>query len=336
MKTDSEPVWVIAEQMECHILPVSLQLVGKARRLAGKLGVPVEVVLLGSGLEEELQALFDAGADCIYLGDDPRLQHYEPELYLEMAVRCALAAKPGIILLGSTAMGRELAPLLAARLETGLSAHCIELEINADGILEQRIPAYGGLMSIVCPEKRPQMATVAQGVFPDPAPKPGRKGRIRTLPVPTDIPRRIQTLEVVYEKPEGRPIDTATTVVAGGAGAGDRQGWRQIAQLAEAINAALGCTRPAVDEGWAGIETMIGQSGKMISPQVYVGVGISGDQQHMIGISDARLMVAINSDSNAPVFEQVDYGVADDFREFIPALLAKIKTYREKITSCTS
>jgi electron transfer flavoprotein alpha subunit len=238
------------------------------------------------------------------------------------------------MLIGSTFMGRELAPLVAARLQTGLTAHCIDLVLDENKILEAKIPAYGGLLSIICPQKRPQMATIAQGVFPKPEQDETRTGEIIPLDVPVDISRRIKTLEVVREAADGVQLESAPVIVAGGAGAGDTEGWREIADLARVLNAALGSTRPAVDEGWADLETMIGQSGKVVSPELYIGVGLSGEQQHMVGITNAQVMVAINNDAESPVFEQVDYGIVDDCREFVPALIKKIKEYQEKKVTC--
>jgi electron transfer flavoprotein alpha subunit len=231
-------------------------------------------------------------------------------------------------------MGRELAPLVAARLETGLTAHCIDLVLDQNLNLEQRIPAYGGLLSIICPKRRPQMATVAKGVFTTPLQDNTRSGEIIEITVPDIVSDRIKTLEVVREEPEGVPLESAEIVVAGGAGAGDREGWKKVADLANCLNAALGSTRPAVDEGWTELTTMIGQSGKMVSPQLYIGVGLSGEQQHLVGVVDAKVMVAINSDERSPVFEQVDFGVVDDCREFVPVLIQKIEAYLEKKVTC--
>jgi electron transfer flavoprotein alpha subunit len=178
------------------------------------------------------------------------------------------------------------------------------------------------------------MATIAAGVFPNPAWDAKRTGEIVPLGIPGNLSGRIKTLEVVREEPKGMPLETAPIVVACGAGAGDPAGWQKIAELAEVLGAALGCTRPAVDEGWAGLETMIGQSGKMICPQVYIGVGLSGELQHMVGIVGARIMVAVNNDAKSPVFEQVDYGIVDDCREFVPALIEKIKEFKEQRRTC--
>ncbi len=161
-----------------------------------------------------------------------------------------------------------------------------------------------------------------------------RTGEIVPLDVPDGIPRSIRTLEIVREEPRDVPLESASTVVAGGAGAGDLEGWRMIADLAKTFSGALGSTRPVVDEGWTGLETMIGQSGKMVSPELYVGVGLSGELQHMVGIVGAKVMVAINNDPKSPVFEQVDYGIVDDCREFIPVLIDKIREYQEKQATC--
>jgi electron transfer flavoprotein alpha subunit len=333
MDLTHHPVWVMAEQIDGRILTVSLQLIGQARRLADELQTSVEVVLLGDKLDGQTQQLFAVGADRVYLGNDPDLVFYQPEIYTEIIVKLAKERQPQIALVGSTSMGRELAPLVAASLGTGLTAHCIDLVFDENKILEQRVPAYGGLLSIICPERRPQMATVAKGVFPMPELDQSRTGEIVPLDVPAETPRRIRTLEVVHEEPEGVPLESASIVVAGGAGAGDREGWHMIAGLAEALNAALGSTRPAVDEGWIGLETMIGQSGKMVSPELYIGVGLSGELQHMVGITGAQVMVAINNDANSPVFELVDYGIVDDCREFLPVLMEKIKEYQENLVT---
>jgi len=320
-------VFVIAEQGERGIQPVSLQLVGKARQLADKLGTKVGAVLLGQDTAKDAQKLIAAGADLVFLGDADSLAPYQAELYTEIIVKLMVAHRPEILLVGSTFMGRELAPLIAARLQTGLTAHCIELSINNEGVLEQKIPAYGGMITIVCPEKRPQMATVADGVFPYPAMDSARSGEVISTDVPSNFPLRVQTVDIVSEKAEGVSLESATVIVAGGAGAEDHDGWQQIAALADVLNAGFGSTRPAVDAGWTELETMIGQSGKMVNPELYIGVGLSGELQHMVGIVGAKVMIAINNDPKAPVFEQVDYGVVEDCREFVPALVKRLKNH---------
>jgi len=333
MKNSSNsPIWVIAEQARGKLTTVCLELIGKARHLANASGCPVEAILLGKNLFEQSETLFSAGADLVYLGDSQEFEHYQSEIYTETIVALSKEIQPQIILLGSTYIGRELAPLVAARLGTGLTAHCMDLVLNEDGILEQHIPAYGGIMSIICPEKRPQIATIAQGVFPMPAIDEGRSGKIASIEAPPGIKVRVKTLEMVIEVPEGVPLEAASVVVAGGAGAGCMEGWQEIEALADILNAALGSTRPAVDGGWTELGTMIGQSGKMIHPEFYIGVGISGELQHMVGIMGAKVMSAINNDPMAPVFKQVDYGIVEDCRQFVPVLVKKIKEYRSSKT----
>ncbi|NQU65951.1 MAG: electron transfer flavoprotein subunit alpha/FixB family protein [SAR324 cluster bacterium] len=325
MTENQNPVWVIAEHEAGQIQTVSSQLIGHARKLADELKTQVEVVLLGSGIAELPRQLFAAGADRVYLGDSPELKLYQSELHTEIIVGLAEAHQPDILLLGSTTMGRELAPLVAARLKTGLTAHCIDLVLDPNGILQQKIPAYGGMITIICPEKRPQMATVAKGVFPTPEFNGQREGEVMLVQIPTKIPNRLQTIEIVLEEKKGVPMESASIIVAGGAGAGGQAGWREITDLAKTLGAAVGATRPAVDEGWTHLETMIGQSGKMVGPECYIGVGLSGELQHMVGIVGARIMAAVNNDPKSPIFEQVDYGVVDDCREFVPVLIEKLK-----------
>jgi len=274
--------------------------------------------------------LIASGADRVHIWDDEQLAHYQAERYVDLIVPLAVQQQPSIFLIGSTWVGIELAPLVAARLGTGLTAHCIDLLLTSDGLLDQRVPAYGGELSILCPEKRPQMATVAQGVFPIPDFDEERAGEVEFLEVPKSFNPKIENLDFVYEELEGVPLESASVIVAGGAGAGDKEGWQQIVDLASVLNAGLGSTRPAVDEGWTTLETMIGQSGKMVSPEIYLGIGLSGEQQHLVGIVGAKIMIVINNDPKSPIFDKVDIGVVDDCREFIPVLLDRIQAYREE------
>jgi electron transfer flavoprotein alpha subunit len=323
--TKQATVVVIAEQSGDGLQPVSLQLIGKARQLAERLEAKAGAILLGHDLKDSPRQLIESGADEVFVGDAPALTPYQAELYTDVIAKLAVELQAEILLLGSTFMGRELAPLIAAKLQTGLTAHCIDLAVNAEKILEQKIPAYGGMITIVCPEKRPQMATVASGVFPTPALDATRKGEIIAVEIPANFPLRVRTVEIVEERTEGVSLDSAAVIVAGGAGAGDSEGWNQIGELAKILNAGFGSTRPAVDAGWTELETMIGQSGKMVNPKLYIGVGVSGELQHMVGIAGAKIMLAINNDPKAPIFKQVDYGVVEDCRVFIPALVKALK-----------
>jgi electron transfer flavoprotein alpha subunit len=330
MGQDKSPVWVIAEQIGGKIHTLSFELIGQARKIADDLQVSVEVVLLGHGLSGQVEKLFFCGADVVYLGDSVEFEQYQPEIFSARIVALSKDVKPQIMLVGSTYVGRELAPLIAAKLVTGLSAHCIDLVLNDERVLEQQIPAYGGILSIICPQKKPQIATIAQGVFPQPVLDEGRSGKLVPVEPPRGMNIRVKTLEVVIEEPEGVPLDSASIVVAGGAGAGCLEGWKEIELLAGVLNAALGSTRPAVDEGWTELYTMIGQSGKMVHPDFYIGVGLSGEQQHMVGIKGAKVMVAVNNDPKAPVFQQVDYGIVEDCRQFLPVLVNKIRRFQTR------
>jgi electron transfer flavoprotein alpha subunit len=324
MKQRNYPVWVFAEQVQGQVPDVCYELIAHARKLADDLGSNVGVILLGNGVKDKATPFFASGADVVYLGDSPEFQQYQPEIFTDCIVSLTREIQPQILIIGSTFIGRELAPLLAAKLETGLTAHCIDLVINQDLLLEQLIPAYGGMMTIICPVKRPQIATVARGVFPMPTMMEDRVGEVVLVKPPQGIRVRVKTLKTVINEPEGEPLESAAIVVAGGAGAENIEGWKEIENLASVLNAALGSTRPAVDYGWIALETMIGQSGKMVSPDLYIGVGLSGEQQHMVGITNAKIMVAINNDPKAPVFNQVDYGIVEDCREFVPVLVKKL------------
>ena len=330
MSRQETPVWVIAEQVNGIIPGVCLELIGQARKLADELGVLTEVILLGEVEGDQVNLLFQSGADVVYHGISPDFEGYQADIFSGVIVKLSNQIQPQIILLGSTFIGRELAPIIAAKLGTGLTAHCIDLVLNDEHILEQWIPAYGGLISITCPKKRPQIATVAQGVFSAPELDGKRSGKVIKVEPPQEVIPRVKTLEVVIKEPEGVPLETAPIVVAGGAGAGSIAGWHEIETLAKVLNAALGSTRPVVDEGWMDLETMIGQSGKMVSPELYIGIGLSGEQQHMVGISGAKVMVAINNDPKSPVFEQVDLGIVEDCREFLPVLIDKLQKYLKK------
>jgi electron transfer flavoprotein alpha subunit len=320
----TKPVWVLAEQVQGKIPDVCFELIGRARSLADQLETQVGVILLGYGIQDQASPLGESGADVIYLGDAVEFKQYQSELYAACISSLIREVEPQIFLIGSTFIGRELAPILAATHKTGLTAHCTELVINQNQLLEQRIPAYGGMMTIICPERRPQIATVAQGVFPKPPLADDRVWEIIIVEPPSGVALRVRTVDLVIHEPEGEALESAATVVAGGAGAETIEGWKEIEELAGALNAALGSTRPAVDHGWIALETMIGQSGKMVSPDLYIGVGLSGEQQHMVGITNAKVMVAINNDPKAQVFDQVDYGIVEDCREFVPVLTKKI------------
>ena len=246
--------------------------------------------------------------------------------------RLAGDQRPEIILLPSSSLGQELAAGLAARLETGLASHCVDLAINEEGILEQFIPAYGGIGKISCPVKRPQMATIGPGVFPRPAPISDPQGLILRIPVQEEEPLRAKTLSLQLDPPRGKPLEEARAVVAGGAGIAGPGDWQLIEELALLLDGAVGATRPPVDEGWVKEELMIGQSGRTVQPDFYLGIGISGELQHTVGIERAKMIVSINNDPRAPIFDQSDYGIVADYREILPLLLAKIREKKKGLS----
>lgn len=329
-------LWVFAEQRRGRLQPVVLEILGRGRELADRHGFPLEAILLGEGVEALAEELFAAGADTVYLADHPLLADYSADAYAAVLEQLVREHRPDILLLGHTAVGRDLAPVVAARLETGLSAHVTGLEIDERGLLRQIVPAWGGrgMCAILCPQARPQMATVRPGVLLRPALRPGRPGRLVRVAVSLD-PAAIRTrlLEFVPQEMATQPLTEAEVVVAGGAGLGDREGWRLVERLAEVLGAAVGGTRPPLDQGWIGEGQMIGQSGVTVRPRLYIGIGISGEMQHTVGIRDAGVVVAINCDPRARIFQEADFGIVGDAREVVPLLIAALEEQRGIATS---
>ncbi len=320
----SGALWVFAEQRDGVLAGVVPELLGRARELADLRGRPLEALLLGHGIEGLAEELIWYGADTVYLADHPLLARYTSDAYTSVLVALAREHRPDVLLMGHTAVGRDLAPRVAAELGTGLSAHVTGLELGEDGLLRQIVPAFGGrgMCAVLCPERRPQMATVRPGVFPRPLPRGGRQGQVVRVPVELD-PRAIRTrfLEFVPQPAPSRPLAEAEIVVAGGAGMGDREGWKLIERLADVLGAAVGGTRPPLDAGWISEGQMIGQSGLTIRPRLYIGVGISGEMQHTVGIRDAGVVVAINIDPQARIFQEADFGIVGDARRVLPLLI---------------
>jgi electron transfer flavoprotein alpha subunit len=231
------------------------------------------------------------------------------------------------MLFGATSLGMELAPRLAARLSTGLSAHCIDLQLAENGDLLQMVPGWGGgvVATIRCPQLRPQMATVMPGVMKKIQPSE-RTGRVIALDVGDGLnDSGPKVLEVHRDEPQTLPLEVAEVVVAGGWGLGGPEGWKLVEDLAQLLGGAVGATRPPVDEGWVAEDQMIGQSGKTVRPRLYIGVGISGMSHHVVGMDGSEVVVAINSDPKAPIFEVADICIVGDYREIIPPLLEEIR-----------
>ncbi|SHJ12393.1 electron transfer flavoprotein subunit alpha/FixB family protein [Desulfofundulus thermosubterraneus] len=323
----SSDIWVFAEQKNKRLAGVVYELLAPGRRLSDKLGGSLASVLIGYDVSDLAEELLACGVDVVYKVDAPPLAHYNSWLYPRILEKLVKENPPNSLLIGATYAGMSLAPALAARLGVGCSAHCVNLDVDDHGNLLQYVPGFGGsLMAIIIsPYSRPQIATIKQGVFTKTESKPGiKKGMIREVAFEFTGPIPVKVLEIKQEKHAGMPLEKAKVVVAGGAGVGSKEGWAKIEELAALMGGAVGATRPAVDEGWAKESQMIGQSGKTVRPELYIGVGISGDIQHTVGIQDAQKIVAINNNPKAPIFKMADYGIVGDYKEIVPLLIEAI------------
>ncbi|MBC7107108.1 MAG: electron transfer flavoprotein subunit alpha/FixB family protein [Firmicutes bacterium] len=320
-------VWVWAERRRGRLLPVALELLGRARGLARDLGAVPAAVVAGHGVEEAAGELFARGADRVYLLDHPLLEPYQAEACAELLAGLARERGPAAILLGATALGPELAARVAARLGTGLTAHCVDLYVNEEGRLVQVVPGLnpGTLWEYVCLTD-PQMATVKPGVFPLPAPEPGRRGEVVRVPCEVrEESLRARTLEAVEGEPAGPSLEEAGVVVAAGWGLRDAGGIEAARELARLLGAALGGTRPAVDQGWLPEELMIGQSGRTVSPRLFVSLGASGAMHFTTGFLGSGVVFAVDQNPRAPIFEVADVGIVGDLREVLPLLVGELR-----------
>jgi len=320
-------IWVFVEQEEGCLSEVSLELLSAARCLAERRSAEICAILLGDGVKPLTDSLLAYGADRVILAEHPGLKRYLGKPYTQIISDLVLARKPDIFLLPATFLGSDLAPRIAARVNTGLSAHCTNLDISEKGELMQVVPAFGGkvMATILCPHHRPQMATVRPGVFRkgEPQEKKGKMERISVDLKPEDLRQKV--LDVHYEKKAAQTIEEAEIVVAGGAGIGNADDWKWVERLAKALHGAVGGPRPPLDEGWIHEDQMIGQSGRTIRPKLYLGIGISGVIQHTVGIQDAKTILAINNDPKAAIFENADLGIVADFRKIVPLLIEELE-----------
>ena len=320
-------IGVFVEQRGGVLHNVGLELMGKARELADFSKGTVSAFLLGRDISALSDDLIAMGADTILLADSPLLEPYRLLFYTSVLAQACKAYTLDILLFGATHMGIELAPRLAARLETGLSAHCIDLRLDSQGRLLQVVPGWGGgvVATILCPRHRPQMATVMPGVMRKLTPTK-RSGKCIVLPVKEDIHRTgPRVLEVHIEEPKEMALEKADVVVAGGWGIKDPKDWVLLEDLATLLCGAVGATRPPVDEGWVSENRMIGQSGKTVKPRLYIGVGISGMSHHVVGMDESDCIVAVNTDPNADIFEVADVAVVGDYRDILPPLMEEIR-----------
>ena len=325
---DFKGIWIFAEQREGKLADVALEMLGGARKLAAKTGEEVAAVLLGdkvSGLANELGAY---GADKVFVADSPSLKFYTNEAYAPVLTELIGKHKPSVFLFGGTSLGMDLAPRVAARVGTGLSAHAVDVDIDKNGCMIAHVPSFGGsvMASIACATHRPQMSTIPAGFLQKPERQAGHKAVVEKVTVQAMKEPRTKVVEVFHDEPKARPLNQAEYVVAGGFGVGGRENWKLVEQLASTLGGSVGATRPACDEGWAKLEDqMIGQSGKTIRPKLYFGVGISGAMHHLIGIKDSKVIVAINNDDKAPIAAASDYVLLGDFKQIVPALVNELK-----------
>ncbi|MCL5236426.1 MAG: FAD-binding protein [Nitrospirae bacterium] len=319
-------VWVFAEQRDGRVASVAYELLGAGRRLADELGTDLSAVLFGS-TEGEAQELIRWGADRVYYADEAVFGKFNDEPYSQLLVSLVKQHKPEIVLAGATPIGRSFIPRVAARLKTGLTADCTALEIDRDSrnLLQIR-PAFGGniMATILCPNNRPQIATVRPRVMKRGEYDANRSGEI--IPVsPDNLTCRTKVVDTVKEASECLVnLQEADVIVAGGRGIGDK-GFKMIGELAELLGGAVGASRAAVDEGWIPYSHQVGQTGKTVCPRIYIACGISGAVQHLVGMQSSDIIIAINKNPEAPIFNVATYGIVGDVNEVVPLLIKKLK-----------
>jgi electron transfer flavoprotein alpha subunit len=329
-------VWVFVEQEEGEIAPVSLELVGKARELADRLGSSVSALICGHAIADLSQEAIAHGADRVLLADHADLTTYRTLPYAQVAIDLARRQQPYIILLGATPIGRDLAPRIASAIGAGLTADCTDLQIgdyerkgeSYKDLLYQIRPAFGGniIATIVNPEMHPQMATVREGVMRLKQADHRREGLVeRVEPVFDEQHTRLQVLKREIRMPSV-DLKNAQIIVAGGVGVGSKEDFRLIYELAEALGGEVAASRAAVDAGFAPPEHQVGQTGVTVRPRLYIACGISGAVQHRAGMDQSSKIIAINTDPNAPIFEIAHYRIVGDLRKVIPQM---IRAYRE-------
>jgi len=321
-------VWVFGEQQAGLPAGVALELLGEGRKLAETLGVPLAAVLLGENVEEAAKTLIAHGADTVYRVDHPSLKHFNDESYADIFVQLIRRYRPEIVLMGATTYGRSLAPRVASRLDTGLTADCTGLEIDPERrIILQTRPAFGGnlMATIICPDRRPQMCTVRPKVMKAIAPDPLLRGEIVTPDVIIPENTAVRVTEMVKTLFEAVNLAEADIVVSAGRGIGDPKNLGIIEELANVLGGALGASRAVVDAGWAAYSRQVGQTGKTVSPKVYFACGISGAVQHLAGMSSSDRIIAINRDPAAPIFKVAHFGIVGDVLEVVPAMTREFK-----------
>jgi len=331
---DAKGVWIFAEQKKGVLQSVGFELLGKAQELAKKLNTEVSAVLLGYNMEKQAKELISRGADIVYLIDKEELANYQNEPYAEVLVKLIQKYKPEIFLCGATTVGRSLVSRVAVKVKTGLTADCTGLDIDPEKkILLQTRPAFGGniMATIITPNHRPQMATVRHKVMKEFEPDKSRKGKIIKEDVDAKLlTSRTKLLDIVEEVSATVNLAEADIIVSGGRGLKDPKNFTLIEELAKVLGAAVGASRATVDAGWIPYSHQVGQTGRTVCPKIYIACGISGQIQHLVGMQSSKIIVAINSDSSAPIFNVATYGIVGDLFEVVPALIKKFKEVLKK------
>ncbi len=339
---DYKGVFVFAQQVDNELSPIAFELLGEAGRLAENLEEKtVTAVLLGKDVKGLADDLAKYGADRVIVVDDPALETYMTEPYAQALTAVIEEYKPEIMLVGATAIGRDLGPTVSARVATGLTADCTQLEIGDFPLVaipgkEQKHnqllmtrPAFGGntIATIACPDNRPQMATVRAGVMQKNDPDDSKKAEVVEFnPTIEKNDKFVEILDIVKAVSDVEDIMDAKILVSGGRGVGSQENFSILQDLADAIGGTVSCSRAVVDNGWMPKDLQVGQTGKTVRPQVYFAIGISGAIQHVAGMEEADIIIAINKDPDAPIFEVADYGVVGDLNKIVPMLTEQIKT----------
>lgn len=322
-------VWVFAEQRDGELQKVSLELLGEGRKLADKLGVKLTALLLGNNVSDMAANVASHGADEVLVVEDETLAHYTTDGYTKVICELVEERKPEILFIGATFVGRDLGPRVAARLRTGLTADCTSLDIDEEGkyLLATR-PAFGGnlMATIACTDHRPQMATVRPGVFSKLKEDKVNAGRIETVKAnisQDDI--RTKIVKVVKENKAIEDIAEAKILISGGRGVGNKETFKLLEELAEVMGGTVSASRAAIENNWLDKNYQVGQTGKTVRPNVYIACGISGAIQHVAGMQDSDVIIAINKDENAAIMKLADYAIVGDLNKVIPELIKQFK-----------
>jgi electron transfer flavoprotein alpha subunit len=327
-------VWVFIEQTEGEAAKVSWELLGKGRELADALQVPLSAVVLGENVEALCSEAFAFGADQAYLMDAPVFRHYRTQSYLKGVCHLIDTYRPEIILMGATGLGRDLAGAVATVVGTGLTADCTGLAVDEKRNLMQTRPAFGGniMATIMCDKFRPQMATVRPHVMPMAEKEPGRQGTIvrESCPIAEDE-ILVKVLEIISDrKKDSVDIAGAEFIVSGGRGMMGKENFAILKELADELGGVVGASRSAVDAGWMPGDRQVGQTGKTVRPKIYIACGISGAIQHLVGMQDSDVVIAINRDKEAPIFEVATYGIVGDLFQVIPAITNRLRELKQQ------